>query len=244
MVAAPPKVLGSGSKHAAESECLGSSGAQSKYALQFRHLSNPYIFVEVLAESTPSEALEAPVSEHHSPIDHPSSPKIHPALPRQTYDLESLATALETNEAALDDSDGPRDGIYHICNIKHGNKVALSQNADREDLVGFHATSNLEGLKWIVKRYNNTSKYSITNVDYNWNAACDHMPIKDGNIFTSQRLYQWMLLPTGNEENSFLIGTFDEALYWGLEDSEDGTPITLRTAAFDERNIWQFVQTK
>ncbi|KAG8767262.1 hypothetical protein FRC12_006363 [Ceratobasidium sp. 428] len=153
---------------------------------------------------TPSEVLNTSVPSQHSLAGYSSPPITHPALPSQTYDLESLAAPLETHEAAFSDSEGLTDGVYHICNIRHGKKVVLLQDADKEDLIGSYSTSGLEGSKWAVKRHDNTSKYSITNVDYNWNAACDYMPRKDGNVFTSRHLYQWMILPTGNEENCYL----------------------------------------
>ncbi|KAG9111453.1 hypothetical protein FRC07_008047 [Ceratobasidium sp. 392] len=190
------------------------------------------------------EALENdtdPLSETISPavsdVPGPELPPqiIHPPHPRHTYDLESLAE-LETEKTISGFSEGPQDGIYHICNVKYGNKAFLPNNAVQEDVVA-SCVGDSEGSK----RHANTSKYSITSANYGLYAACDHIPSKDGNIFTSQRMYQWMLVATGNKDNCFLIGTYEESLYWGLTDGEEGTQIILRVAAFDERNAWEVV---
>jgi len=129
---------------------------------------------------------------------------------------------------------------YHIINAKSGHLAILPDGNEASDLVS-GLNENLSSEKWNVTLLNNT-KYSIKNHEFGYYPHCGTRASK-GDVIQGKPNMQQLVIKDTRYKGQYTISPSDRTeLFWGLEDEELGTPITLRDSSTDQRNHWKFVK--
>ncbi|TDL15888.1 hypothetical protein BD410DRAFT_795937 [Rickenella mellea] len=109
------------------------------------------------------------------------------------------------------------------------------------EIINVHTKNHLglegdEIMVWHVEELRNAN-YAIKNgLRF---ASCGVRPNLDDCITVGAMLRQWIIKET-RYKGQYIIQNSDVQLFWGLKDSELGTPITLQKYPTNPKNNWEF----
>ncbi|KAJ7748399.1 hypothetical protein B0H16DRAFT_906633 [Mycena metata] len=86
-----------------------------------------------------------------------------------------------------------------------------------------------------------SKKYTINNYGFSHFASCETRPDSGASVCGGRRNQQWIIKETRVRGN-FTISPTDANLFWGLTDSEVGTPIALAEDSTAPENQWIFAR--
>ncbi|KAH9923825.1 uncharacterized protein B0H18DRAFT_1120185 [Fomitopsis serialis] len=133
-------------------------------------------------------------------------------------------------------------GTYVIKNVLSGNSLALLDPNDGTSVVG-SAEQVGRVMHWNVVRLGN-GKYTVENVEQaSYANAGPRSPA--GGYVVGRGTSQQLAIQETRRKDVYTISPADRTLYfWGLEDGDEETPVTLGTTATDSHNHWQFEHVK
>ncbi|TDL15058.1 hypothetical protein BD410DRAFT_902791 [Rickenella mellea] len=133
-------------------------------------------------------------------------------------------------------------GLYLIRNVKFKNLAILPDANDESALTANAIIENHGDEKWNITLLGN-GNYHLSNLRNSRNAGCVNRSQKGDGIFGTDRAKQFVIKET-RVKNQFTISPTDADLFWGLEDGEESTPITLQLTPTDGKNQWIFESTR
>ncbi|TFY68403.1 hypothetical protein EVJ58_g1033 [Rhodofomes roseus] len=133
-------------------------------------------------------------------------------------------------------------GTYIIRNVFSSNPLALLDPNDGSSVIGT-AENTGRATYWNVVRLGN-GKFTIENVE-NASYANAGSRAAVGATVVGRGSSQQVIIVETRKRDVFTLSPADRTLYfWGLEDGEEGTPVTLATTATDSHNHWHFERVR
>ncbi|TDL14464.1 hypothetical protein BD410DRAFT_903034 [Rickenella mellea] len=132
-------------------------------------------------------------------------------------------------------------GKYLIKNAGFKN-LAYLPDSNYDSSLTANASIEIDGAqKWNITQLSN-GHYNIQNYQNVSFASCGTRAEKGHRVVGRDNAKQWVLTET-KIKNQYVISPSDSEVFWGLDNGEEHTPITLTQTPTDPRNQWTFEST-
>ncbi|KZT18120.1 hypothetical protein NEOLEDRAFT_1184555 [Neolentinus lepideus HHB14362 ss-1] len=130
-------------------------------------------------------------------------------------------------------------GRYTITNVQFSNLAYLPDPNKGSPIVA-NVPQNSADEKWNLSELGN-GRYTIQNVGHANYANTGHQGTVGTQVAGWPDAQQFSIQET-NVKGRYTIATTDSRLFWGFNDDQNQTPITLANNAADRRNWWIFAK--
>jgi len=129
----------------------------------------------------------------------------------------------------------PRTGIYGIINVKFDVPAFLppvNDDVTVDKALDFWQVTQLPNGLYLIQKAGMKEGY----------AGYDFPPHKGSIVYIGLEGKEWRLSEAPINDNAITIAPPDIGdLFWGLENDEKETPVTLQPVPMDPKNQWMFV---
>ncbi|KDR66710.1 hypothetical protein GALMADRAFT_147604 [Galerina marginata CBS 339.88] len=134
-----------------------------------------------------------------------------------------------------------KTGSYFIVNV-YAKNYAFLPNPNSDEPIESRYKQNDTGEQWeVINRKN--GHHGIRNIRHRQYAASGTRSLAQEHVAGWEREQPWLLQKT-EVKGQYTIATTDSKRFWGLPDSQEGTPIALADVYTNRRNWWMFKDTE